>query len=340
MERIVARSMDLSAAADFLGPGAIEVPIFEKEITDVVRRSSHALQRFKSPRATGHPHRYFEQTAIATAVAVDPRNLASSGTSPTRVERPAFIKAVIAQTNISMFDKDVTEQQGQFASVVAKDVDDVLNAVEVKRGQMLWAGSDTSMSAPTTLEWMGALAQIGTAGGSVNTSTIAFGSSIIDGLKTQVANLMAQQNYTVMPTGIYANPLLLDMIDQEAKASHIELGTVKITAGVTVKALSTQAGDLPLIPDVYMPTDTTAKYGFSAPGVINGVQSKNYYAAIIMEEMTEVPYISGKTDDPKPRLFQLGLVGNLSGQFVGVKFDTLIIKGAAYAHGLLAVNRF
>jgi len=333
--RIEAKSMDLSAASDFLGPGAIEVPIFEKEIVDVVRRGSLALQRFKAPRATGHPHRYFEQTAIATAVAVDPRALASSPSSPTRVERPAFIKAVIAQTNISMFDKEVTEQQGQFAGVVAKDVDDVLNAVEVKRGGMLWAGSDTSMSAPTTLEWMGALAQIGGAGGSVNTATIALGSSIIDGLKTQVANLKAQVGFVVRPTAIYANPLLLDMIDQEAKAAHIELRTEKITAGVTVKFLSTQAGDLPLIPDEYMPTDTAAKYGFNAPA--NGY--KNYYAAIISEDMTEIPYISGKTDDPKPRLFQLGLIGNLAGQFVGVKFDTLIIKGAAYAHALVAVVR-
>jgi len=332
---IVAQAMTLKAAADFLGPGAIEVPIFEKEIMDLVRRSSLALQRFKSPRATGHPHRYFEQTAIATASAVDPRNLSSSGTTPTRVERPAFIKAVIAQTNIGLFDKEVTEQQGQFAGVVAKDVDDVLNAIEVKRGQMLWAGTDTSMTTPTTLEWMGALAQIGTAGGAVTTATVAVGTSIIDGLKTEVANLVAQQGFVVRPTAIYLNPILADYIDQEAKASHIELGTMNITAGVTVKKISTQAGDLPLIPDPYMPTDTAGKYNFSAPAA----GYKNYYAVIMMESETEIPYISGKTDDPKPRLFQLGLIGNLAGQFVGVKFDTLIIKGATYAHGLVAVQR-
>ena len=78
-----ARMMDLSAAADFLGPGAIEVPIFEREILDVVRRSSHALQRVKTKKATGHPHRYFEQTAIATGAAVDPRNLSATPTSAT-----------------------------------------------------------------------------------------------------------------------------------------------------------------------------------------------------------------------------------------------------------------
>jgi hypothetical protein len=334
-EAIIAKSMSMKAAADFLGPGAIEVPMFETEITDMVRRSSAALQRFKSKRATGHPHRYLEQTAIATGASVDPRNLSSSPTNPTRVERPAFIKAEIAQTNIGLFDKEVTEQQGQFESVVAKDIDDIINAVEVWRATMLWAGTDTSMSSPTTLQWMGALEQIGTAGGAVNLATIAPGTSIIDGLKTVVANLKSQVGFVVRPSAIYLNDTLGDLIDQEAKASHIELKTVEVVAGVTTEAISTRQGKLPLIGDPYMPTDTTGKYGFSNPPV----GYKNYYAAIIMEEETEIPYISGKTDDPKPRLFQLGLTGNLSGQFVAVKFDTLVIKGASYAHALVCIQR-
>lgn len=329
-----ARMIDLSAAADFLGPGAVEVPIFEREILDVVRRVSHVLNRVKSKPATGHPHRYFEQTAIATAAAVDPRNLSATATGPTRVERPAFIKAVTSQTNISMFDKDVTEQQGQFAGVVATDIDDITNAIEIKRANMLWIGTDTSLVTPTTLEWVGLLEQIGTGGGSVTTGTIALGASIIDGIKTEVAQLVAQQGFVVMPSAIVANPLLIDYIEQEAKATHIELGTVAITAGVTVKALSTQAGVLPLIPDPFMPTDTSGKYGFSSP-----TTGKNYYVAILMESEIEIPVISGKSYDPKPRLFQLGLTGNLAGQFVAVKFDALIAKGATYAHGLLVVNR-
>ncbi len=329
-----ARMMDLTAAADFLGPGAIEVPIFEREILDVVRRTSHVLNRVKSKKATGHPHRYFEQTAIATAAAVDPRNLSATATSPTRVERPAFIKAVTAQTNISMFDKDVTEQQGEFAGIVATDIDDITNAVEIKRANMLWTGSDTSLTSPSTLEWMGALAQIGTAGGAVTTATIALGASIIDGIKTMVAQLVAQQGFVVRPTGIALNPLTIDLIEQEAKAAHLELGTMDITAGVSVKYIATQAGNLPLIPDPFIPTDTVGKYGFSTPG-----SGKNYYIVVLSEDEIEIPVISGKRYDPKPRLFQLGLTGNLAGQFVAVKFDTLIVKGATYAHGLIALNR-
>ncbi|EPS1221688.1 hypothetical protein ACVBR5_000919 [Burkholderia cenocepacia] len=324
-----ARMMDLSAAADYLGTGAIEIPIFEREIMDVVRRTSVALNRIEQVPATGHPHRYFEQTAVGQAAAVDPRNLSSTPTGPTRVERPAFIKAVTNQSNLSLFDKDVTEQQGQFASVVAKDVDDIINAIEIKRASMLWVGTDTSLSAPTTLEWMGGLAQI------TQTATVAPGASIIDAIKAQVAAMVANVTYVVRPTAVYLNPVLADYIDQEAKASRITLDSVEVTAGVTVSAISTQAGKLPLIGDPFMPADTAAKYGFSAPPAGN----KNYYAVIMSEKDVEIPVISGREFNKNPRLFQLGLTGNLAGQFVGVKFDAVIFKGAGYAHTVLAVQR-
>lgn len=324
-----AQMMDLSAAADYLGTGAIEIPIFEREIMDVVRRTSVALNRIEQVPATGHPHRYFEQTAIGQAAAVDPRNLSSTATGPTRVERPAFIKAVTNQSNLSLFDKDVTEQQGQFASVVAKDVDDIINAIEVKRASMLWTGTDTSLSAPTTLEWMGGLAQI------TQTATVAPGASIIDALKAQVAAMVANVTYVVRPTAIYLNPVLADYIDQEAKASRITLDSMEVVAGVTVTAISTQAGKLPLIGDPFMPADTAAKYGFSAPPAGN----KNYYAVIMTEKNVEIPVVSGKEFNKNPRLFQLGLTGNLAGQFVGVKFDAVIFKGASYAHTVVAVQR-
>lgn len=328
---VEAKVISLDAAADYLGTGAIEVPVFEREIMDVLRRSSIPLQRIKAVRATGHPHRYFEQTALASAAAVDPRNLSATATGPTRVERPAFIKAVTAQSNLSLFDKDVTEQQGQFASVVAKDVDDIIAAVELKRAGMFWAGTDTSMSAPTTLEWMGGLSQIS------QQFTIGQGASIIDGFKTAVATMVSNKTYVVRPTACYMNPLLADYLDQEAKAARITLDSVEVVAGVTVSAISTQVGKLPIIGDPFMPTTpaSTAQYGFSAtPAGIQG-----YYGAILMESEIELPYISGKDDNPLPRLFQLGLVGNLAGQFVGVKFDTAIFKGASYAHAVVQVLR-
>lgn len=316
----------LSAAADYSGPGALEVPVFEREIVDLIRRESVALDRTPHVPATGHPHRYFEQIAIATATSNDPRNLNATASGPTRVERAAFIKASVAQSNLSLFDRDVTEQQGQFASLQAKDVEDIITAIIVLRAHMFWNGTDTSLLVPTTLQWVGALEQI------TQQATIPYGSSIIDGLKTMVATMMANPLFKPKPSGIYLNPLLIDKIEKEAKASHIELKTVNVTVGVSVKAIATQAGDLPLIPDPYMPTDSSGNYGFANPG--SGLN--NYYAAIVTESMIEIAYI-GKGTDGKPRIFQLGLTGNLAGQFVGVQFDALIVKGFSYAHAVVAV---
>lgn len=321
----------LTAAADQIGTGALEVPIFETEILDVVRRSSVALKRIPGRRATGHPHRYFEQTAIVAAAFTDPRSITTTAGGPTRVERAAMIKAITAQSNIGLFDKDVTEQQGQFASVVAQDVTDIVSGIVVTQGKKFWTGSDTSLSTPTTVEYVGVLTQLQGGG---QTAQIAAGGSIIDGLKTEVANMMGNPNFDVMPTAIYAHPILLDLIDQEAKTLHRELETMEVTAGVTVAAISTQAGKLPLIPDPFIPTDTTAQYGFTAPGT----GKSNYYAAIVTESMIERPYISGKEDTPLPRLFQLGLTGNLAGQYVGAMFNAVIVKGASYAHALVAVT--
>lgn len=317
-----------AAAADYTGNGAIELPEFEPEILDHVRRGSIVLQRVSAVPATGHPHRYFEQTDIASAGFADPRNLTATASGPTRVERPAFIKAITAQTNFGLFDRNVTEQQGKFTSVIAKDMNDIVEAVQKLRGKKFWTGNDTNLGAPTTQEYVGVLTQI------TQQATIAPSSSIISGLKTMVAMMVGNAQFDVKPTAIYLNPLLIDLIEQEALSYKRELGTVEVVAGVTVKALSTQAGILPLIPDPYLPVDSAANYGFS---IASG--NKNYYAVIVAEDEIERPYISGAEDNPNPRLFQLGLQAGLAGQYVAVCFDAVIAKGASYAHAVCAVQR-
>lgn len=319
----------MSAAADFLGNGAVEINRYESEILDVVRRTSPTIQRFNPKPATGHPHRYFEQTGIATASFTDPRNINPSPSSPTRVERSAFIKAITAQSNFSLFDVDVTRQQGQFAQVEAKDIDDIISSVVVTQAGAIWSGTDTSLSAPTTIQYMGALAQISTQ------STVQPGASIIDGIKAQVAALVANVQFVVRPSAVFIPPVLGDYIDREAKAQQLTLDKVELTAGVWVKAIMTQAGPLPLIPDPFLQPLTGAAYGFAAPSAGN----KNYPAVIVSESMVEMPFIHGGDGNPAPRLFQLGLLAGLQGQYVGVKFDALIVKGAPYAHATVGVIR-
>jgi len=326
--------VDFAASADYLGTGAVEVNMYEDVIVDIVRRTSVALQRFRDVPATGQPHRYFEQTAIATAAFGNTGGqggaaIAPSPTGPTRIERSAFVKAITGQTNISLFDKMVTQQQKQFAQVVAQDVEDTLSAIQVTRAQALWSGNDTSLTTPTTLQYVGLLTQITTQ------ATVAPGVSIIDVLKAQVAQMVGNQIYNVRPTAIYLNPVLNDYVDREAKAGNIILDQVEVAVGVTVSALNTQAGKLPLIGEAFLPAATAAAYGFSAP--LAGF--KNYFAVIVTERLIELPYVSGETQNPNPMLFQLGLTGNLSGQYVGVKFDSVVAKGATYAHVVVCVQR-
>lgn len=320
----------MSAAADFLGNGAIEVNMYETEIVDIVRRDSIAIDRFDRKPATGHPHRYFEQTGIATGAFTATSNIAPTPSGPTRVERAAFIKALTAQTNLSLFDVDVTRQQGQFASLEAKDIGDVVSAIMVAEAPAVWFGTDTSLASPTTIQYVGLLTQITTQG------VIAPGASIIDGIKAQVAALAGQATYKAKPTAIYLNHVTIDLIDREAKAQHIQLGTMNITAGVSVKMISTVVGDLPLIADAWLtPTSGAPGFGFSTPPTGN----RSHWCVIVTEPMIEMPVIHGGDGNLNPRIFQLGLVSNLTGQYVGVHFNCIIAKGYAYAHAVMQIQR-
>jgi hypothetical protein len=316
---------DIHAAADFIGPGAVEVPLYQTEIFDICRRSSPFGQRIKQVPATGHPSRFFEETAIptpGTAGFVNPRSMVAPVVSPTRVERSVPLKAIVSQINYNLFDVELAEQQKQFAYLQAKDLVDTVSGVMVAHDVALWNGNDTSLSSPTTTQYMGAIAQIAAGG---NTVTIGTSASIVDGIKSAVAQMVANNGYQVRPTAIYANPVLLDLIDREMKSEfNVVLNTDSITGGFRVKMLSTQAGDLPLIPD----------WSLSYTGT-PGSGSAVLPAYIVTEDLIEYHWLG----DPAPRVFQLGMPGSLAHQYVAVKFGAPVVKGASYAHYQVLVDR-
>jgi hypothetical protein len=321
-----AQFIDLNAAADFLGPGAIEINRYQTEIFDIVRRRGAFGQRVKQVPATGHPSRFFEETAInspsASQAFVDPRNIAATVGQPTRVERTVPLKALVSQINYNLFDMEVGAQQSQFAYLQAKDLADSVEGLLRTHDVALWNGNDTSLSSPTTLQYMGVINQI-EAGG--NTTTISTTSSIVDGIKSTVAQMVANSSYNVRPTAIYSNPVLLDLIDREMKTEfNVVLQTTEITAGLTVKMLSTQAGNLPLIPEWSIGYTGT-------PG--SGTAVLPLY--IVTEDLIEYHWLT----DANPRVFQLGLIGNLASQMVVVKFGAVVVKGANYAHYEVKVDR-
>ena len=317
--------LDLHAAADYLGTGAIEIDKYQSEIFDIVRRRGAFGKRIKQVPATGHPSRFFEQTAIASPSAangfVDPRNLVATINSPTRVERSVPLKAIVSQVNYNLFDIEVGQQQSQFAYLQAKDLTDSIEGLMRTHDVALWGGNDTSLSAPTTPQYYGAAGQINDGG---NVATIGTSESIVDGIKEQIANMVSNSSFEVRPTAIYANPVLLDLIDREMKTSfNVVLNTVEV-GGFTVKTLSTQAGELPLIPEWSLGYTGT-------PG--SGTATLPAY--IVTEDLIEYHWLT----DPNPRVFQLGLPGSLSQQHVIVKFGAVVVKGAGYAHAKVVVTR-
>ncbi len=309
-----------------MGPGAVEIDLYQKEIFDIVRRRGAFGQRVVQVPATGHPSRFFEQTAIASPTAgngfMDPRNISATAVSPTRVERSVALKALVSQINYNLFDIELGQQQEQFAFLQAKDLKDAVEGLMRTHDVALWNGNDTSLSSPTTLQYYGAAAQIAAGG---NVSTVGASSSIVDGLKSQVAAMVANSNYEVRPTAIYANPVLLDLIDREMKTEfNVVLSTAEVAGGLRVKTLSTQAGELPLIPEWALGYTGT-------PGSGSAVLP----AYIVSEDLIEYHWLT----DSNPRVFQLGLSGSLARQLLVVKFGAVVVKGAGYAHALVNVDR-
>lgn len=321
-----AQFVNLQAAADYLGPGAIEVDLYQTEITDIVRRRAPFGQRIKQVPATGHPSRFFEETAIPSPTAanafVDPRNIVPTLVTPTRLERSVPLKCLVSQINYNVFDLEVGSQQSQFAYLQAKDLTDSVEGLLRTHDVSLWNGNDTSLTTPTTPQYMGVINQI-IAGG--NTTSIGTSASIVDGLKGTIAQMVANSNYEVRPTAIYSNPVLLDLIDREMKQEfNVVLSTTEVAGGLIVKALSTQAGNLPLIPDWSIPYTGT-------PG--SGQAQLPVY--IVTEDMIEYHWLTS----PTPRVFQLGTPSSLTSQMVVVKFGAVVVKGANYAHYQVIVDR-
>lgn len=315
----------VAAAADFMGPGAIEINRYQAEILDLVRRRFVLGQRINQTQATGQPSRYFEQLAIPTATFTDPRVISPTASQPQRVEQVVTLKALVSQINYSMFDVEVNQQQGQFAYLEAKDLTDSVDSVLKLHDLALWTGTDTNLVLPTTNQYFGISGQIVNAT-FIGTAPIAgftqnkqlSTTHLVDGIKTQVAGMASRTDFEVKPSALYGNPLGLDQVDQEAKSLQLYYNETEILPGVIVKAIPTQVGLLPLVPDASIPIYPSG--------------SKNQYEYFVLsEEFIEYHWLTS----PVPRVFQLGLLSNLAAQFVIAKFGAVVVKGASYAHSHL-----
>lgn len=322
-------SRNMSAAADYMGPGAIEINRYVTEIVDMVRRRFVLGQRINQIPATGSPHRYFEELAIPTATTTDPRVIQTTASAPTRQERVVALKAIVSQINYGLFDVEVNQQQGQFAYLEAKDLTDTVDGVLKLHDQTLWTGNDTDLFLQTSTQYFGISGQVyagATATNGNGVGSIAASGSLVDGVKTYIAAMADRQDFEVRPTGLYLNSTFSNMFDQEVYDNGRQLfyNQVEVIPGVIVNAIPTQVGLLPLINDPAI-TNTSAGNG------------KNQYSAFVLSEIDMIAY--AYLTDPLPRVFQLGLLANLAAQYVVVKFGAPYVKGAQYAHGVIQTIR-
>jgi hypothetical protein len=325
-----AQAVSIEAAADFLGPGAIEINRYQTEILDMVKRRFPFGQRINQTPATGQPSRYFEQTAIATGAFVDPRILTATASQPTRQERVLMLKAITAQINYGLFDVEVNQQQGQFAYLEAKDLTDTVDGVLKLHDQTLWTGTDTDLMIQTSTQYYGVSGQV-FAGAAATTPfagnaglNVSSTGSLVDAVKLQIATMASRTDFEVRPSAFYANPLFLNLFDKEAKTFQLYFNTVEILPGVIVEAIPTQMGVLPLVADPAITTFANQGGGTSL-----------YTGFILSEDLIEYHFLT----DSLPRTFQLGLLGNLAAQYVVVKFGGVVVKGAVYGHTFITTTR-
>jgi len=307
--------IDMSAAADFVGPGAIEVPKYEAEIVDMVRRRGILGQRIRYEPANGHPHRYFEQTRIIRGAFTDPRNMTfNPGNDPTRRERAVMLKAIYGPVLFGLFDVELARQQGNYPQLLAKDISDAVEGVLYTSDVALWNGTDTSLTVPATLEYVGGLTQIN------RTFTVASTASIVDSINQEVADMMADKNFAVRPTAVYSNPKLIDLISQEERLNQRQMPSVplNVTGGLVVTGLATAAGTLPLIPDWSL-------YNGATGGSSTESGKTDYKCAIVTENMIIFQYLTSQL----PRVFGLGLEGDLGSRYSIVYFGAPVFRGKA-----------
>ena len=140
----------------------------------------------------------------------------------------------------------------------------------------------------------------------------------MDGLKSIVAQMVASSSYEVRPTAIYANPVLLDLIDREMK-TRLQRGAVdrlKVAAGLRVKMLF----------DAGWRSAVDPRRGLSYTGTPGLGHSKFCRAYIVTRGLIEYHWLGDTDAAHLPTGSHRSLA---SPGLVAVKFGGLVVKGAS-----------
>ena len=225
------------------------------------------------------------------------------------------LKALVSQINYNLFDLEVTSQQSQFAYLQAKDLADAVDGLLRTHDVALWNGTDTSLSAPTTTQYFGAIGQI-EAGG--NTVTVA----------KSTGNIVQTFKDRRRSNGIeFFVPGAADGDLRQPDAARSDRPGDE--DGVQRRA--EHGRDHGRVPGES--TLDSGRRSAADSGVGAGVHGDDRFGAvlpayIVTEDLIEYHWLT----DPNPRVFKLGLPGALTQQQVVVKFGAPVVKGANFAH--------
>ncbi|WP_391573862.1 hypothetical protein [Cohnella sp.] len=319
-----AQFVTMAAATQFQGPGALITDDFQREITDALRRNSVLEGRLFYTPATGDFSTYYEQTEINGGEFVNPRSLTSTAVTNEKTPHSLKVKAITNQVNFGHYDVILANQQGNFEDLEAKDLNDMLNAIGLTHGKALWRGTDTSLTVPTTLQYVGIPKQI------TNTFTVGPSASIVTAIRAAVSAMVASEKFELRPTAIYIDPIghyYLEEEERQSSNNQTQISNLRKTtvAGMEVLAIVTAAGVLPIIPEPFMISETNA----------DNPLNTDYGIAIVTESMIEYHYVGQKGI----YLFELGTTTDLQKKYVGIKYGAPVAKGGSYAHAFGKIVR-
>lgn len=306
--------IDVNAAADFVGPGAIWLEEYQSEWADIIGRTTLMNQRMKQVRATGQPSRYFENLRLAgNAAFSDPQTLAYPGqVGPSRGENTVALKALVDSLNFGLFNTEVTKQQGQFSNLQGADMEGFLQNFMLTHDSALMIGTATNpQDLPSVqLQYCGIVTQILRPTADPN---CAAGANVADFLRLHISRMAGMApKVNVRPTGIELHPETLHKLETQERKQQRIVNTTDWKPGITVKMLPTILGDIPLFPNPYLPQATI------------GAANDAFEALIVTDNDLEYHWLT----TPEPRVFQLGTVNDLAQKFVVVKFGAPIVKNA------------
>lgn len=317
MERLfngVSRQMSFGAVtADYIGTGAIHVPVFDKPILDNTRKRGVLLQRVPAKAATGHPTRYFEKEPHDSKHQfINPRNIDHNlDTSLDYTEKSALVRGLVDGITFSKFDREVyyDAQGAGFGDLQADALNEMITDMLDAQDRAVWTGNATDLMDSKNPEYCSVLTQVKKKG------TIAKGARIVLGIIQNVAELMYNKKYAVRPTAIYMNPLDKALLDEQEmlEKDKLKTFTMEVIPGIETPAIMTAAGILPIICDIYCPVGKIL---------------------IADEKQFERRYVASAA----PRVYQLGTEKDLATRFIAVLFDTFIVKAAEYGHKVITIE--